>query len=71
MPQSLELVADVLPGCLAATLQFPDDYEGRVIATLIKKQAAVPTNKAYAVRARFHRLFFPGPSSRGLHSAWF
>ena len=35
-----------------ATLNFPDDYEGKVVATLIRKKAAQPTKKAVLYRRR-------------------
>ncbi|TDI14405.1 alpha/beta hydrolase, partial [Acinetobacter baumannii] len=28
------------------TLNFPDDYEGKVVATLVRKKATQPTQKA-------------------------
>ena len=58
MPQSLSWSSDVLPGFMAATLQFPDDYEGRVIATLIKQPAAAPTKKAVLYVHGFIDYFF-------------
>ncbi len=58
MPQSLSWSPDVLPGFMAATLQFPDDYEGRVIATLIKKPATAPTEKAVLYVHGFIDYFF-------------
>jgi alpha-beta hydrolase superfamily lysophospholipase len=37
---------DVLPGFEAATLQFPDDYDGPVVATLVRRRANQPTQRA-------------------------
>ncbi len=36
-----------LPGFEATTLNFPDDYEGPVRATLVRRRAAAPTRKAF------------------------
>lgn len=39
--------ADILgEGYEQATLNFPDDYEGKVTATLIRKKVSQSTNKA-------------------------
>jgi alpha-beta hydrolase superfamily lysophospholipase len=37
---------DILPGFEAATLQFPDDYDGPVTATLVRRPANQPTQRA-------------------------
>lgn len=41
-----------------ATLNFPDDYEGKVVATLIRKKAAQPTKKAVLYIHGFIDYFF-------------
>ena len=41
-----------------ATLNFPDDYEGQVIATLVRKKAAQTTNKAVLYIHGFIDYFF-------------
>lgn len=40
------------------TLNFPNDYEGKVIATLVRKQAAQPTQKAVLYIHGFIDYFF-------------
>lgn len=40
------------------TLNFPDDYEGKVIATLVRKKAAIPTSKAVLYIHGFIDYFF-------------
>ncbi len=50
---------DVLgPDYEQATLNFPDDYEGQVTATLIRKQAAQTTHKAVLYLHGFIDYFF-------------
>lgn len=50
---------DVLgEGFEQATLDFPDDYEGKVTATLIRKKAAQPTTKAVLYIHGFIDYFF-------------
>ena len=50
---------DVLgSGYEQATLNFPDDYEGEVTATLIRKKAAQPTSKAVLYIHGFIDYFF-------------
>lgn len=41
-----------------ATLDFPDDYEGKVIATLIRKKTTLPTTKAVLYIHGFVDYFF-------------
>ena len=41
-----------------APLSFPDDYEGKVVATLIRKKAAQPTPKAVLYIHGFIDYFF-------------
>jgi len=41
-----------------ATLNFPDDYEGQVTATLVRKKAQQPTNKAVLYIHGFIDYFF-------------
>ncbi|MCL6239241.1 MULTISPECIES: alpha/beta hydrolase [Acinetobacter] len=41
-----------------ATLTFPDDYEGPVVATLVRKKAAAPTSKAVLYIHGFIDYFF-------------
>ncbi len=51
--------ADILGiGYEQATLSFPDDYEGKVVATLIRKKAAQPTPKAVLYIHGFIDYFF-------------
>ncbi|NNG81861.1 alpha/beta hydrolase [Acinetobacter sp. ANC 5378] len=50
---------DVLgTGYEQATLNFPDDYEGQVIATLVRKKAEQPTSKAVLYVHGFIDYFF-------------
>ena len=41
-----------------ATLTFPDDYEGPVVATLVRKKATAPTSKAVLYIHGFIDYFF-------------
>ena len=51
--------ADILgQGYEQATLNFPDDYEGQVTATLVRKKANQPTNKAVLYIHGFIDYFF-------------
>lgn len=51
--------ADILgQGYEQATLNFPDDYEGQVIATLVRKKASQPTSKAVLYIHGFIDYFF-------------
>ncbi len=51
-------VPDILgTGYEQLTLSFPDDYEGKVVATLVRKKAAQSTQKSRAVYSWFFRLF--------------
>ncbi len=47
-----------LPGFEAATLHFPDDYEGPVVATLVRRKAAMPTRRAFLHVHGFVDYFF-------------
>lgn len=38
---------DILPGFQAATLTFPDDYDGPVTATLVRRNSAAPSKRAF------------------------
>ena len=50
---------DVLgAGYEQATLHFPDDFEGKVIATLVRKKADQATNKAVLYIHGFIDYFF-------------
>ncbi|EMH0102058.1 alpha/beta hydrolase, partial [Acinetobacter baumannii] len=40
------------------TLNFPDDYEGKVVATLVRKKATQPTQKAVLYIHGFLDYFF-------------
>jgi len=40
-----------------ATLNFPDDYEGKVVATLIRKKAAQPTKKQFYIFTALSIIF--------------
>lgn len=51
--------ADILgQGYEQATLNFPDDYEGQVTATLVRKKASQPTSKAVLYIHGFIDYFF-------------
>ncbi|MEG0483119.1 MAG: alpha/beta hydrolase [Acinetobacter sp.] len=57
--QSNEYQADVLGvGYEQLTLNFPDDYDGKVIATLVRKKANQTTNKAVLYIHGFIDYFF-------------
>ncbi len=45
-------------------LNFPDDYEGKVVATLVRKKATQTTQKAVLYIHGFIRLFFPNRNGR-------
>lgn len=47
-----------LPGFEAATLRFPDDYDGPVRATLVRRRAAAPTRKAFLYVHGFVDYFY-------------
>ena len=50
---------DVLgSGYEQTTLNFPDDYEGQVTATLVRKKAEQPTSKAVLYIHGFIDYFF-------------
>lgn len=40
------------------TIQMPDDYEGKVIITIVRKEAALPTTKAILYVHGFNDYFF-------------
>lgn len=48
----------VLPGFEAATLRFPDDYEGPVVATLVRRPAPQPTRRAVLYIHGYTDYFF-------------
>ena len=48
----------VLAGFDSLTLTFPDDYEGPVVATLVRKQAPTPSQKAVLYLHGFNDYFF-------------
>lgn len=48
----------VLTGFEAATLHFPDDYEGPVYATLVRRQATEPTQRAVLYIHGYTDYFF-------------
>lgn len=48
----------VLPGFEAATLHFPDDYEGPVYATLVRRQAPEATHRAVLYIHGYTDYFF-------------
>lgn len=61
-----------LPGFLAATVYFPDDDEGEVVATLIKRPAPAPTGRAVLYVHGFIDYFFQAHlaqafNARGYH----
>lgn len=47
------------------TLNFPDDYEGKVVATLVRKKATQPTQKRYFIFMVF-RLFLSNRNGRAI-----
>lgn len=47
-----------LPGFEAVTLRFPDDYDGPVRATLVRRRAATPTHKAFLYVHGYIDYFF-------------
>ncbi|MGA7732068.1 MAG: alpha/beta hydrolase [Chloroflexia bacterium] len=49
---------DILQGFEAATLSFPDDYDGPVTATLVRRKASAPTNRAFLLVHGFIDYFF-------------
>ena len=52
-------VPDILgTGYEQLTLSFPDDYEGKVVATLVRKKAAQSTQKAVLYIHGFLDYFF-------------
>ena len=56
----------------AETIEFPDDDEGRVVATLVKRRAPTPTRKAVLHVHGFADYFFQQPvadywTTRGYH----
>ncbi|HYF61463.1 MAG TPA: alpha/beta hydrolase [Herpetosiphonaceae bacterium] len=48
----------VLPGFEAATIRFPDDYDGPVYATLVRRPAARPSRRAVLYVHGFTDYFF-------------
>ena len=48
----------VLPGFEAATMRFPDDYDGPVHATLVRRRASQPTRRAVLYIHGFTDYFF-------------
>lgn len=48
----------VLPGFEAATLRFPNDYDGPVYATLLRRQASQPTKRAVLYIHGYMDYFF-------------
>ena len=59
MPQDYNYQNDVLgQDYQQATLNFPDDYEGQVTATLIRKKAAKATTRAVLYIHGFIDYFF-------------
>ena len=58
-PDTPDWSADaVLPGFAAATLRFPNDYDGQVYATLIRRRASQPTQRAVLYIHGFTDYFF-------------
>ncbi len=49
---------EALPGFEAVTLRFPDDYEGKVTATLVRRQAPTPTRRAFLYVHGYMDYFF-------------
>jgi len=59
MPTQLIWAPDTaLPGFEAATLPFPDDDEGPVVATLVRRRAAAPAGRAVLYLHGFIDYFF-------------
>jgi len=48
----------LLPGFEAATLEFPSDYDGPVVATLVRKAGAIPKKRAVLYVHGFIDYFF-------------
>ena len=62
----------LLPGFEAVTLRFPDDYDGPVRATLVRRRAAAPTRRAvlyiHGFIDYFHQAHLAGEyNARGYH----
>ena len=56
---SQEYTPDILgKGFEQKTLNFPNDYEGTITATIIRKKAASPTHKAVLYIHGFNDYFF-------------
>ncbi|MEO5951821.1 MAG: alpha/beta hydrolase [Chloroflexia bacterium] len=56
--QTLKWSPDILPGFEAATLTFPDDYDGPVKATLVRRKATAPTKLAFLYIHGFVDYFY-------------
>ena len=64
--------ADVLGGnFVQRTIQMPDDYEGKVIITIIRKEAAHPTTKAILYVHGFNDYFFQKSLAEHFNDAGF
>lgn len=53
------------------TIQMPDDYEGKVIITIVRKEAALPTTKAILYVHGFNDYFFQKSLAEHFNDAGF
>lgn len=59
MPETLAWSPDgVLPGFVAATLNFPPDYDGPVVATLVRNEPLLPSTRAVLYLHGFIDYFY-------------
>lgn len=58
MPTTVKWTPDILPNFEAAILTFPDDYDGEVTATLVRRKAPQPTKRAFLMVHGFVDYFF-------------
>ncbi len=48
------------------TLNFPDDYEGKVVATLVRKKSHSTNSKSGTLYSWFFRLFLSNRNGRAI-----
>lgn len=58
---SAQYVEDLLPGYLCRTLDMPDDYEGKVVCSLVKKKENIPLKQAVLYIHGYNDYFFQQP----------
>lgn len=69
---TIQYQTDILgEGYEQSTLEFPDDFEGKVIATLIRKKADAPTQKAVLYIHGFVDYFFQTEMAERFNSEGF